>query len=108
LNVALWPAATTCGCAKPITCKLELDPVTELIVTEEVELLVSVSCRDLLVPTGTVPKFKLAFVSVTPPPLPELLFKIWQPDNSSSPMLITNNAGQTRRLGYKFKSASKR
>lgn len=68
VNAALWPAASTCGCVRPITCKLALDPVMPLIVTDEVELFVSVSCRDLLLPTATVPKFKLALPSTTPPP----------------------------------------
>ena len=92
---------------KPITCKLALDPLPAVIVPDEVELLVRVSCRDLLLPTATVPKFRLALATESPPLPPlELPDRLWHPLNNSKQQPARREANQMRRVGYKFKSAS--
>ncbi len=51
-----------------MTCKVELVPLIALMVTEDVELLVSESWSVFELPTATVPKFRLLLPTETPPP----------------------------------------
>ena len=85
LNGTLCPAPTTSGGEIPRTCKSELEPVIELIVTEEAVLFDSVSDTVLLLPFATVPKSRLAVPTTTLPPL--LLEPpadtLWQPASNN-------------------------
>ena len=71
-NDTLWPATNAWGWLKPITCKFAVDPVTALIVTDEFDVLVIESCKVLLLPTATEPKFRVPLCTDIPPPLLEL------------------------------------
>lgn len=98
LKGTLAPAPSVIGAVIPRTCKSELVPAIELMVTAEDVLFVSVFCRVLLLPTSTVPKSRLAAVTTTLPPPPEdPADKLWHPVRKNEHKMVRNKPSQTQR-----------
>ncbi len=66
------------------------------MVTADEVLLVSASGSVLLLPTATVPKFKVPLVTPTLPPLFEPPDRFWHPMSSNRPLAITKHAARRR------------
>lgn len=98
LNGAVCPAATTSGKVTPVTWKPEPNPVIELTVTEEEVLLEIESDSVGLLPTATVPKFRLLFATLTAPAAVGLEppAKPPHPTRSSRPAAITREAARRK------------
>ena len=89
LKEAVCPAANSSGGVMPVTWKSEPNPRIELMVTEDEVLFEIVSDSVLLLPIGTVPKFRLPLPSTTVPVPFEPPARLWQPVSSNKPPVIT-------------------
>src|ERR1700678_1588189 len=91
------PAANTIGRVTPVIWNSEVRPWIALIVTGDVVWFTIVSVNVLVVPRGTVPKFRLPVAKAIGLELLEPANKPWQPVSSNRPLAVTRDMPKRRR-----------